>query len=81
MGRLGIAIMSRMIVLTASWAGELKERILRAKKVDGLSEREGLFLADLLHKLKRGAGTRISGKQLASLIEIEAKGQAHSEEL
>ena len=48
--------MSRIIVLTASRASELKERILRAKKMDGLSEREGLFLADLLHKLKRGAG-------------------------
>ena len=34
--------MNRIIVLTASRASELKERILRAKKMDGLSEREGL---------------------------------------
>jgi hypothetical protein len=81
MGRLGVAIMSRIIVLTASRASELKERILRARKINRLSEGEGLFLDELLHKLKRGAGTRISGKQLASLIEIEAKGQARSEEL
>jgi hypothetical protein len=73
--------MSRIIVLTASRASELKERILLAKKIDRLSERECLFLDDLLHKLKRGAGARISGTQLASLIEIEAKGQARIEEL
>ena len=73
--------MSRIIVLTANRASELEERILRARKIDRLSEREGLFLDDLLHKLKRGAGARISGKQLASLIEIEAKGQARSDEL
>ena len=78
---LGIAIMSRIIVLTANRASELEERILRARKIDRLSEREGLFLDDLLHKLKRGAGARISGKQLASLIEIEAKGRARSDEL
>ena len=57
--------MSRIIVLTASRASELKERILRARKSDRLSERESLFLEDLLHKLKKGAGARISGKQLA----------------
>ena len=73
--------MSRIIVLTANRASELEERILRARKIDRLSEREGLFLDDLLHKLKRGAGARISGKQLASLIEIEAKGRARSDEL
>jgi hypothetical protein len=73
--------MSRIIVLTASRVNELKQRILRARKIDRLSEHECLFLDDLLHKLKRGAGARISGKLLASLIEIEAKGQAHSDEL
>jgi hypothetical protein len=73
--------MSRIIVLTANRASELEERILRARKIDRLSEREGLFLDDLLHKLKRGAGARISGKLLASLIEIEAKGHARSDEL
>jgi hypothetical protein len=72
--------MSRIIVLTASRASELKERISRAKKMNGLSERECLFLADLLNKLRRGAGARISGRQLAALIEIEARGQAHIEE-
>ena len=72
--------MTRIIVLTASRASELKERILRAKKMNGLSERECLLLADLLNKLRRGAGARISGRQLASLIEIEARGQAHIEE-
>ena len=72
--------MSRTIVLTATRASDLKERILRAR-IDRLSERELQFLDELLHKLKRGAGTRISGKQLASLIEIEAKGQARIEEL
>ena len=77
---LGITIMTRIIVLTASRASELKERISRAKKMNGLSEREYLFLADLLSKLRRGAGARISGRQLASLIEIEARGQAHIEE-
>ena len=73
--------MSRIIVLTANRASELEERILRARKIDRLSEREGLFLDDLLHKLKRGAGARISGRLLASLIEIEAKGHAPSDEL
>ena len=73
--------MSRIIVLTANRASELQERILRARKIDRLSERECLFLDDLLHKLKRGAGARISGKLLASLIEIEAKGQMRSDEL
>ena len=80
MGRLGIAIMSRIIVLTATRASELKERSLRARKIDRLSDAEALFLDELLHKLKGGAGTRISGKHLASLIEIEAKSQARSEE-
>jgi hypothetical protein len=73
--------MSRIIVRTANRASELKERILRARKIDRLGERECLFLDDLLHKLKRGAGARISGELLASLIEIEAKGQARSDEL
>jgi len=73
--------MSRIIVLTTSRASELEERILRAKEIDQLTERERQSLDDLLRKVKRGAGARISGKQLASLIEIEAKGQARAHEL
>jgi len=73
--------MSRIIVLTTSRASELEERILRAKEIDRLTERERQSLDDLLRKVKRGAGARISGKQLASLIEIEAKGQARAHEL
>jgi hypothetical protein len=73
--------MSRIIVLTASRASELKERILRAKKIDRLTEREYLSLDDLLRKVKKGAGARISGKQLTWLIDIEAKGHARIHEL
>ena len=68
--------MSRIIVLTASRASEFKERILRARRIDGLTERECLSLDNVLRKVGRGAGARISGKQLASLVDLEAKGNA-----
>ena len=73
--------MSRIIVLSARRASELRERILRARTIDWLSERECGFLDDLLLKVKKGAGGRISGEQLAWLIDIEDKGQSRSHEL
>jgi hypothetical protein len=54
---------------------------LRARTIDWLSERECDFLDDLLLKVKKGAGGRISGKQLAWLIDIEDKGQSRIHEL